>query len=137
MSPPRHRWCSRETTSRTGSGTRWTGTRTPTGSTATVDREDYGGRFEKGFLGRGSLWLYGNISRFVTDGAVTVIDGEGNVVTAVRVDKAWQAGADLGYYLRPKLRIGVAATYTKRRSTFDDFGLKGLLVGGTVTYNPN
>ncbi len=109
----------------------------PKGSTPTVDREDYGGRFEKGFLGRGSLWLYGNISRFVTDGAVTVIDGEGNVVTAVRVDKAWQAGADLGYYLRPKLRIGVAATYTKRRSTFDDFGLKGLLVGGTVTYNPN
>ena len=109
----------------------------PKGSTPTVDREDYGGRFEKGFLGRGSLWLYGNISRFVTDGAVTVIDGKGNVVTAVRDDKAWQAGADLGYYLRPKLRIGVAATYTKRRSTFDDFGLKGLLVGGTVTYNPN
>jgi hypothetical protein len=109
----------------------------PTGSTPTVDREDYGGRFEKGFLGRGSLWLYGGISRFVTDGAVTVIDGEGNVVTAVRDDKAWHGGADLGYYLRPRLRIGVAATYTKRKSTFDDFGLKGLLVGGTVSYNPN
>ncbi len=109
----------------------------PTGSTPTVDREDYGGRFEKGFLGRGSLWLYGGISRFVTDGAVTVIGGEGNVVTAVRDDRAWQAGADLGYYLRPRLRLGVAATYTKRRSTFDDFGLKGLLVGGTVSYNPN
>ncbi len=109
----------------------------PKGSTPTVEREDYGARLEKGFLGRGSLWLYGGINRFVTDGAVTVIGGKGNVVTAVRDDRAWQAGADLGYYLRPRLRLGVAATYTKRRSTFDDFGLKGLLVGGTVSYNPN
>ncbi len=109
----------------------------PKGATPTVEREDYGARLEKGFLGRGSLWLYGGINRFVTDGAVTVIGGKGNVVTAVRDDRAWRAGADLGYYLRPRLRIGVAATYTKRRSTFDDFGLEGLLVGGTVTYNPN
>ena len=109
----------------------------PTGSTPTLDREDYGGRFEKGFLGRGSLWLYGSISRFVTDGPVTVVDGAGKPRTAVRNDRAWQAVADLGYYLRLKLRIGVAATYTKRKSTFDDFGLKGLLVGGTVSYNPN
>jgi len=109
----------------------------PTGSTPTVEREDYVARVEKAFLGRGSLWLYGGINRFVTDGAVTVIDGRGNAVTAVRDDKAWQAGADLGYYLRPKLRIGVAATYTKRRSSFADFGIRGLLLGGTVTYNPN
>jgi hypothetical protein len=109
----------------------------PRGATPTVEREDYGARLEKGFLGRGSLWLYGGISRFKTDGEVTVIDGEGNATTAVRDDRAWQAGADLGYYLRPRLRIGVAATYTKRRSNFDDFGLKGLLVGGTLTYNPN
>ncbi len=109
----------------------------PRGATPTVEREDYGARIEKGFLGRGSLWLFGGASRFATDGAVTVINGEGTATTAVRDDKAWQAGADLGYYLRPRLRIGVAATYTKRRSNFVDFGLKGLLVGGTLTYNPN
>jgi hypothetical protein len=108
-----------------------------TGLTPTVDRESYSLRLEKRFFGRMSLWLYGGHDRFRTDGEVTVVDGSGASSTAVRNDDSWQGGADLGCYVRPRFRIGVAATYTQRNSRFRDFGLKGLLVGGTVTYNPN
>ena len=109
----------------------------PAGSTPTVEREDYTARVEKRLFGRLSLWLYGSFYRFTTDGPVTVVGGAGDTTTAVRDDEALQGGADLGYYFRPRLRIGFAATYTERNSTFADFGLEGLLIGGTVSYNPN
>jgi Putative beta-barrel porin 2 len=109
----------------------------PQGATPTVDRRTVSARLEKRFLGQASLWIYGAYDTFVTDGPITVIDGQGNATTGVRDDKTWSGGADLGYYFRRRLRIGVAATYTERNSTFDDFGIKGLLFGGTVNYNPN
>ena len=108
----------------------------PQGATPTVDRRTVSARLEKRFLGQASLWIYGAYDTFVTDGPITVIDGQGNATTGVRDDKTWSGGADLGYYFRRRLRIGVAATYTERSSTFDDFGIKGLLFGGTVNYNP-
>jgi hypothetical protein len=83
------------------------------------------------------LRLFARQTRFVTDGEITVdIPGEGPV-TAVREDRAWEYGADLGYLFRPKLRIGVAATYTDRNSTISYFGIEGLLVGMTVRYTPD
>jgi len=110
----------------------------PQGGTPTVDRRTVSVRLEKRFFGQASLWIYGAYDTFLTDGPITVIDGQGNVTTAVRDDKTWSGGADLGYYFRRRLRIGVAATYTERNSNFDDFGIKGLLFGGTVNYNsPN
>ena len=108
-----------------------------TGSTPTIKRETFEGRLEKRFYGRVSLWIFGGHDQFLTDGEVTVIDGAGNATTAVRNDGTWRGGADLGYYIRNRFRIGVAATYTERNSRFTDFGLQGLLVGATVTYSPN
>ncbi len=107
----------------------------PKGSTPTVERKTVSARLEKRFFGQASLWIYGAYDTFVTDGAVTVTDGQGKTTTAVRDDKAWSGGADLGYYFRRRFRIGVAATYTERKSNFADFGIKGLLFGGTVNYN--
>jgi hypothetical protein len=31
----------------------------------------------------------------------------------------------------------VSASYIRRRSTIADFGIQGLLLGGTITYDPN
>jgi hypothetical protein len=47
-----------------------------------------------------------------------------------------EAGAELGYQFRTRVRIGVTATYTTRRSAFETFGVEGLLAGLTVQYNP-
>jgi hypothetical protein len=108
-----------------------------TGSTPTIQRETFEARLEKRFYGRVSLWIFGGHDQFLTDGEVSVVDGLGRTTTAVRNDGTWRGGADLGYYFRSRLRIGVAATYTERTSRFTDFGLQGLLVGATVTYRPN
>ena len=107
------------------------------GSTPTIQRETYEARLEKRFYGRVSLWIFGGHDQFLTDGEVTVLDSAGKATTAVRDDGTWRGGADLGYYFRTRLRIGVAATYTERNSRFTDFGLQGLLVGATVSYRPN
>jgi len=45
-------------------------------------------------------------------------------------------GLDLGYRLRPRLRIGVTASYGDQATTIDYFGVEGLVVGATVRYNP-
>ena len=47
-----------------------------------------------------------------------------------------KAHADLGYRFRNSLRIGVAAFWADRTSSFADLGIEGLLVGLTVTYQP-
>ena len=43
---------------------------------------------------------------------------------------------DLGYTFKRHLRIGASVSYVERRSTVDDFGIDGLLVGGTITFTP-
>jgi hypothetical protein len=97
--------------------------------------EAVGARLEKGLVGRVELFVWVRYYRLLSAGPVTV-EQEGTPVTAVRDDKVREAGADLGYRFRSKLRIGVAAVYTERRSTFKDFGIQGLLVGGTVSFDP-
>ena len=47
-----------------------------------------------------------------------------------------EAGAELGYQFRTRVRIGVTALYTTRESTIETFGIDGLLAGLTVQYNP-
>ncbi|HXB57864.1 MAG TPA: hypothetical protein VN461_24090 [Vicinamibacteria bacterium] len=108
----------------------------PEGPTPTVTMEVIGARIEK-FLGdRVDLKLYARETHLVTDGAIiVVIPGQAPVV-AVRDDRAREAGVDLGYFFRPQLRMGVAASYIDRHSTISYFGISGLLVGGTVQYNP-
>ena len=47
-----------------------------------------------------------------------------------------EAGLEIGYQFRPRVRIGVRASYTTRDSPFQTFGVDGLLAGLTVQYNP-
>jgi len=106
------------------------------GDPSTLDTETYQVTIEKGLFKGFDLQIFGGITHFKTRGPVTIMSGPGSVVTAVREDTARQGGADLGYLFKSKVRIGVAATYTDRTSTFADFGIQGLLVGGTVKYAP-
>jgi hypothetical protein len=80
--------------------------------------------------------MFGRLNRLTSDGAVTIAPPDGGPESLVREDHAREAGAELGYQFRTRLRIGVTATYTTRRSTFETFGIEGLLAGLTVKYNP-
>jgi hypothetical protein len=106
------------------------------GVTPTVRLEAIGAGLIQGLWRGLDLRISGTRSRFITDGAITLVLASGQPVTAVRDDHIWQGTADLGYKFRSRLRMGVAATYVNRRSTFTDFGIQGLIVGGTVTYDP-
>lgn len=108
----------------------------PLGKTPTICIEGYRLRLEKGLIGQVDLRLWGGLTRLGSDGEVTIEPRPGERTVAVRDDTAWEAGADLGYVFRSRLRVGVAAGYTERRSTIADFGIRGLLVGATVTYTP-
>lgn len=103
---------------------------------AVLTNESVGARLEKGLWGRVELFLWARYYRLLSAGSVTVEQVDGTRVTDVRDDKVREAGADLGYRFRSTLRIGVAAVYIERRSTFKDFGIEGLLVGGTVSFDP-
>lgn len=109
---------------------------TPSSGKPTVRMEVFRLRLEKGLVGAFDLRLFGGLTRLRSDGPIRVVIGPDETVTAIRDDEAWEGGADLGYTFRRHLRIGVAASYTERRSTIDDFGIEGLLVGGTITFTP-
>lgn len=79
--------------------------------------------------------LFGRLATLASDGAITIVTPEG-IETAVRDDRVREAGAEFGYQLRARVRIGVTATYTTRESPFETFGVEGLLAGLTVQYNP-
>lgn len=108
----------------------------PKGAAPTLTIESYGARIEKGLVGRLELFLFGRLTRLGTAGAITLRKADGDVLVAERNDTVREGGADLGYRFRSRLRVGIAAAYTNRRSTIADFGVRGLLVGGTVNYNP-
>jgi hypothetical protein len=107
-----------------------------TGSTPTVITEGYGVNIDKRLTTHIDLQLFGRVTRFRTNGEITVILPDEGSVVAVRSDRAAQAGADLGYVFRSRLRIGVSAIYTQRNSTIQYFGIDGLLMGLTVNYTP-
>jgi hypothetical protein len=80
--------------------------------------------------------VFGRWSRFVTNGEITIYPPEGEPTTGVRDDRVREGGVEIGYQFRPRVRIGVTASYTTRTSTFETFGIQGLLAGLTVQYNP-
>ncbi len=82
------------------------------------------------------LRLNGRLAWLRSDGAITIVLPEQEPLTAVRDDTVRDAGVELGYQFRTRTRIGVSAHYTTRTSSFDTFGVRGLLAGLTVTYNP-
>jgi hypothetical protein len=92
-------------------------------------------RLGKGLPAQFDLEFFGRFTRLRSLAPVTV-DGPSGPQTAIRDDKVWEGGADLGFRFRSHYRLGFGATYTDRRSTFDDLGIEGLLLGATLKYLP-
>jgi hypothetical protein len=106
------------------------------GSTPTVLTEAAEAFFDKTLSGNIYFRLSARQSRLVSDGEVTLmLPGEG-VVRDTRNDRIREAGAELGYQFRPRIRAGVSAIYTNRVSSISTFGMKGLIAGFTLQYNP-
>jgi hypothetical protein len=106
------------------------------GSNPLLANETYGARIEKVLASNVDLRLFGTITRIKSKDPVSaIVPGEGLVVRK-RDDKSRVAGVDLGYRFRPRLRMGVIAAYGDQSTTIDYFGVKGLIVGATVRYNP-
>jgi hypothetical protein len=116
-------------------GARYSAFDTDNGPTIRTDM--YRGHIEKELVGRRvDVRLTGTITHQISEGAVSLLltDGERQVI--VRDDTFRMANADLGYHFRGRLRIGLMAGYSSRRSTVADLGIEGLLLGATVDFNP-
>jgi hypothetical protein len=101
-----------------------------------IHMQTYRLNLQKGLVGALDVRLFGGLTKLRSDGVVRIEVAPDETVVGVRDDDAWEFGADLGYTFRGHLRFGAAASYTERISTFDDFGIDGLLVGGTITFTP-
>jgi hypothetical protein len=106
-------------------------------ATPTLRTQRYGGRLEKGLIGRVDLHVYGTRTLLRTDGAVLVALDDGQTVRVTRDDRILEGGANLGYRFPWGLRIGLGGSYTDRTSAFADLGVEGLLLGAVVTYTPD
>lgn len=82
------------------------------------------------------LRLYGRLNRLASDGGVIVAPPSGAPGPSVGKDRAREAGAELGYQFRTRVRIGLTASYTTRELPWETFGVEGFLAGLTVHYNP-
>lgn len=81
------------------------------------------------------LRLFARAHWLRSDGEITITQ-DGEPRSAVRDDDVLEAGGELGWQFRTRLRIGVRASYAKRTSPFTTFGVRGLLAGLVVQYNP-
>lgn len=106
------------------------------GSTPTLLIERVELFFDKVLANNVYLHLFARQERLITDGDVVLDIPDEGAVTSRRNDRIREAGAELGYEFRSRLRMGVSAIYTERRSNIETFGIQGLLAGFTVTYNP-
>ena len=91
--------------------------------------------FDKVLASNVYLYLFARRIRLTT-GDVILIPPGGPPVDVSRNDRVREAGAELGYQFRSRVRIGVTAIYTERRSNIETFGIQGLLAGFKVEYNP-
>ena len=107
------------------------------GDLPTLTTESYGVRLEKGLWRRLDLRLHAALTQLRSDAPVLIETPTEGPLTVRRDDRAREAGADLGYAFWTRLRIGLAATYTERRSPIRDLGIEGLLLGATVTFIPD
>jgi hypothetical protein len=82
------------------------------------------------------LRIYARQYRLVSDGEVVIVAPEGGLELAERNDRIREAGAELGYQFRSRIRAGVNVSYSDRVSTIETFGVEGLLAGFTLQYNP-
>ena len=81
------------------------------------------------------LRLFARGHWLTSDGEIKITE-DGKPVSAVRDDDVREAGGELGWQFRSRLRVGVHASYQKRASPFTTFGIQGLLAGLTVQYSP-
>ena len=106
------------------------------GATPTNQTESAEVFLDKVLVSNVYIRIFGRLNRLVSDGTVTIVPPEGGPESSVRDDRVREVGAELGYQFRTRLRVGVTATYSKRQSTFETFGIEGLLAGLTVKYSP-
>jgi hypothetical protein len=93
--------------------------------------------FLEKFLARSVyLRLFARQYRLVSDGDVTLVVPDEGLVRSERDDRVREAGAELGYQFRSRIRAGITVSYTDRVSTIQTFGVEGLLAGFTLQYNP-
>jgi hypothetical protein len=91
---------------------------------------------EKFLSRRVYLRLFARQLRLISDGNVTLLTPDEGVVSSERNDRIREAGGELGYQFRSRIRAGITASYTDRRSSIQTFGVEGLLAGFTLHYNP-
>jgi hypothetical protein len=107
-----------------------------TGAAPTIVNELSELSLDKMLVGNVYLRLFARQSRLVSDGEVVLVVPGESPVAAPRNDRIRDAGGELGYQFRPRLRVGATVYYSARRSTISTFGVQGLLAGLTVQYNP-
>jgi hypothetical protein len=93
--------------------------------------------FLEKFLAR-SVYLrfFARQYRLVSDGDVTLVVPDEGLVRSERDDRVREAGGELGYQFRSRIRAGITVSYTDRVSSIETFGVAGLLAGFTLQYNP-
>jgi hypothetical protein len=106
------------------------------GDLPTLTTRIYGVRFEKGLWGRSDLRLHASLTELDSDAPVLIDTGDGPQLVK-RDDRGREAGADLGYAFWNRLRIGLSASWSERRSPIADLGVDGLILGATVMFIPN
>lgn len=105
------------------------------GQTPTVATESFGLGLQKTLVAQLDLRLSGSLDRQASDGDLALVLPDQGLVVAPRSDHYWLATADLGYTFGLRLRVGFAASYANRDSTIAYFGVKGLVMGATITYS--
>ena len=92
--------------------------------------------FEKILIRNVYLRLFARQYRLISDGDVVLLIPDEGLVVSERNDRVREAGAEIGYQFRSRIRAGVTAMYTDRASSIQTFGIQGLLAGFTLQYNP-
>jgi hypothetical protein len=82
------------------------------------------------------LRLFARQYRLASDGDVTLVVPDEGIIRSERDDRVREAGGELGYQFRSRIRAGITVSYTDRVSTIETFGIEGLLAGFTLQYNP-
>lgn len=79
--------------------------------------------------------LFGRRIRYTTE-ELAIQPAGVEMIIGARNDRVHEAGVELGYQFRARVRVGISAVYTERQSNVETFGVEGLLAGLTVTYDP-
>lgn len=93
-------------------------------------------RLERSFGHNLELAAFARRLKLSTQGAITVADASGTAQTAPRDDSLREGGLTLTQLFRRHWRAGFTAAWSSRNSVFDDLGVAGLLLGGTLTFVP-